>query len=122
MGNSRSRQERMCSSRCSRSLILLDERTADGIAYRVDTRLRPFGKSGPLALSIGALESYLVQHGRDWERYAYVKARLVTGREYSKEVFDEVLTPFVFRRYLDFGVIEAMRQMKRLNLLLWLGE
>jgi glutamate-ammonia-ligase adenylyltransferase len=101
--------------RLSQRLIkLLDERTADGIVYRVDTRLRPFGKSGPLALSVSALESYLVQHGRDWERYAYVKARLVTGAEYSVEVFDQVLTPFVYRRYLDFGVLEAMRQMKRL--------
>ena len=93
---------------------LLDERTADGIVYRVDTRLRPFGKSGPLAISISALESYLVQHGRDWERYAYIKARLVTGDEHSTEIFDQVLTPFVYRRYLDFGVFEAMRQMKRL--------
>jgi glutamate-ammonia-ligase adenylyltransferase len=101
--------------RLSQRLIkLLDERTADGIVYRVDTRLRPFGNSGPLALSISALESYLVQHGRDWERYAYVKARLVTGAEHSVEVFDHVLTPFVYRRYLDFGVLEAMRQMKRL--------
>ena len=101
--------------RLSQFLIrLLDERTADGMVYRVDTRLRPFGKSGPLAISIGALESYLVQHGRDWERYAYIKARLITGGEFSKEVFEQVLTPFVYRRYLDFGVIEAMRQMKRL--------
>jgi glutamate-ammonia-ligase adenylyltransferase len=97
-----------------RLIRLLDERTADGIVYRVDTRLRPFGKSGPLAISIGALESYLVQHGRDWERYAYIKARLLTGAAYATEVFDQVLTPFVYRRYLDFGVFEALRQMKRL--------
>jgi glutamate-ammonia-ligase adenylyltransferase len=97
-----------------RLIKLLDERTADGIVYRVDTRLRPFGKSGPLAISIGALESYLVQHGRDWERYAYIKARLLSGEEYASEVFDQVLTPFVYRRYLDFGVFDAMRQMKRL--------
>lgn len=99
---------------CQRLIRLLEERTADGIAYRVDTRLRPFGQSGPLALSIGALESYLVQHGRDWERYAYIKARLVTGLEHADEVFSQVLTPFVYRRYLDFGVFDAMRQMKRL--------
>ena len=101
--------------RLAQKLIkLLDERTADGIVYRVDTRLRPFGNSGPLALSIGALEAYLVQHGRDWERYAYIKARLVTGADHAVEIFDHVLTPFVYRRYLDFGVFEAMRQMKRL--------
>jgi glutamate-ammonia-ligase adenylyltransferase len=97
-----------------RLIKLLDERTADGMVYRVDTRLRPFGNSGPLALSIGALESYLVRHGRDWERYAYVKARLVTGESYADEVFDQVLTPFVYRRYLDFGVFDAIRHMKRL--------
>lgn len=97
-----------------RLIRLLDERTADGIVYRVDTRLRPFGQAGPLAISIGAFESYLVQHARDWERYAYVKARLITGRSYEAELFDQVLTPFVFRRYLDFGVFEALRRMKQL--------
>jgi glutamate-ammonia-ligase adenylyltransferase len=93
---------------------LLDQRTEDGFAYRVDTRLRPFGGSGPLAVGIGALEAYLVEHGRDWERYAYVKARLLTGHEFAKDVFDYVLTPFVYRRYLDYGVFDALRQMKRL--------
>jgi glutamate-ammonia-ligase adenylyltransferase len=106
--------EDYCRRLAQRLISLLDERTADGIVYRVDTRLRPFGKSGPLALSMGAFEAYLVQHGRDWERYAYVKARLITGQEHSREVFDEVLTPFVYRRYLDFGVFDALRQMKRL--------
>jgi glutamate-ammonia-ligase adenylyltransferase len=93
---------------------LLDQVTQDGFVYRVDTRLRPFGASGPLVVGLGAFESYLVQHGRDWERYAYVKARLVTGHEFTTEVFDEILTPFVYRRYLDYGVFDALRQMKRL--------
>ncbi|HEX5045923.1 MAG TPA: bifunctional [glutamate--ammonia ligase]-adenylyl-L-tyrosine phosphorylase/[glutamate--ammonia-ligase] adenylyltransferase [Gammaproteobacteria bacterium] len=93
---------------------LLDSNTADGFAYRVDTRLRPFGQSGPLVVSLAAFEAYLLQHGRDWERYAYVKARLLTGLEHSADVFDEILTPFVYRRYLDFGVFDALRQMKRL--------
>ncbi|HVY63194.1 MAG TPA: bifunctional [glutamate--ammonia ligase]-adenylyl-L-tyrosine phosphorylase/[glutamate--ammonia-ligase] adenylyltransferase, partial [Gammaproteobacteria bacterium] len=93
---------------------LLDQRTEDGFAYRVDTRLRPFGASGPLAVSLSAFEAYLVEHGRDWERYAYVKARLVTGQEFARDVFDLVLTPFVYRRYLDYGVFDALRQMKRL--------
>ena len=106
--------EDYCRRLAQRLIRLLDERTADGIVYRVVTRLRPFGKCGPLALSIGAFESYLVQHGRDWERYAYVKARLVTGEEYAAEVFAEVLTPYVYRRYLDFGVFESLREMKRL--------
>ena len=69
---------------------LLDQRTEDGFAYRVDTRLRPFGASGPLAVNLGAFESYLVEHGRDWERYAYVKARLLTGQEFERDVFDLV--------------------------------
>jgi [glutamine synthetase] adenylyltransferase / [glutamine synthetase]-adenylyl-L-tyrosine phosphorylase len=93
---------------------LLDQRTDDGFAYRVDTRLRPFGTSGPLAVSLAAFEAYLVEHGRDWERYAYVKARLLTGQTFAAEVFDPVLTPFVYRRYLDYGVFDALRQMKRL--------
>ena len=93
---------------------LLDQRTEDGFTYRVDMRLRPFGGSGPLAVALGAFESYLVQHGRDWERYAYVKARLLTGLKFVPEVFDYVLTPFVYRRYLDYGVFDALRQMKRL--------
>jgi glutamate-ammonia-ligase adenylyltransferase len=93
---------------------LLDQVTEHGFVFRVDTRLRPFGASGPLAISIAAFEAYLVQHGRDWERYAYVKARLITGDEYRSEVFDEILTPFVYRRYLDYGVFDALRTMKRL--------
>lgn len=101
--------------RLGQSLIkLLEHVTADGLAFRVDTRLRPFGSSGPLAVSISALEGYLVQHGRDWERYAYQKARLVTGRKHGRELFDEILTPFVYRRYVDYGVFRALRQMKAL--------
>ncbi|MFL2546298.1 MAG: bifunctional [glutamate--ammonia ligase]-adenylyl-L-tyrosine phosphorylase/[glutamate--ammonia-ligase] adenylyltransferase [Candidatus Rariloculaceae bacterium] len=93
---------------------LLDNVTADGFVFRVDTRLRPFGKSGPLTVGISAFETYLVRHGRDWERYAYLKARLLTGQEYESEVFDEILTPFVYRRYIDFGVFGALRHMKAL--------
>jgi len=93
---------------------LLDLRTQDGFAYRVDTRLRPFGASGPLAVSLPAFEAYLIRHGRDWERYAYIKARLITGCDYERELFDETLTPFVYRRYLDYGVFEALRDMKAL--------
>ena len=93
---------------------LLDERTQDGFVFRVDTRLRPFGSSGPLVVSISALEAYLIRHGRDWERYAYIKARLVTGQAFEAELFGEILRPFVYRRYLDYGVFDALRQMKAL--------
>lgn len=93
---------------------LLDERTQDGFVFRVDTRLRPFGSSGPLVVSISALEAYLISHGRDWERYAYIKARLITGQAFEAELFGEILRPFVYRRYLDYGVFDALRQMKAL--------
>jgi len=93
---------------------LLDQRTEDGFTFRVDMRLRPFGTSGPLAIGLGAFEAYLLEHGRDWERYAYVKARLLTGVQFATDVFDYILTPFVYRRYLDYGVFDALRQMKRL--------
>lgn len=110
--------EEYCIKLAQRLIRLLDARTADGIVYRVDTRLRPFGQSGPLVLSVSALESYLVQHGRDWERYAYIKARLIGNdrgnTDHETDVFDHVLTPFIYRRYLDFGVFDSLRQMKRL--------
>ncbi len=93
---------------------LLNRVTEDGFVFRVDMRLRPFGSSGSLTVGISALETYLVRHGRDWERYAYLKARLLTGEDYATEVFDQTLTPFVYRRYLDFGVFDALRQMKEL--------
>jgi len=93
---------------------LLDEVTVDGFVFRMDTRLRPFGSSGPLAVSVPALETYLIQHGRDWERYAYLKARLITGERYQTELFEEILTPFVYRRYVDYGVFLALRHMKSL--------
>lgn len=86
--------------------------TADGFVYRVDMRLRPFGDSGPLVASFAALEDYLQQHGRDWERYAWVKARAITGVAAYAELFRTTLRPFVFRRYLDYGVFESLREMK----------
>ena len=91
---------------------LLSKKTADGFVYRVDARLRPFGDSGPLACSVGALEDYLVQHGRDWERYAWVKARAVNAWAGTRDFYVNVLRPFVYRRYLDFGVFGSLREMK----------
>src|SRR5210317_2563992 len=101
--------------RWSRQVIaLLDETTADGFVFRMDTRLRPFGESGPPVVSFGALESYLLQHGRDWERYAYVKARIVgphPGDEVAQDLYRSLIQPFVYRRYIDFGVFESLREM-----------
>ena len=93
---------------------LISKKTADGFVYRVDARLRPFGDSGPLACSIAAFEDYLMQHGRDWERYAWVKARIVNDWAGSREFNSRVLRPFVYRRYLDFGVFGSLREMKSL--------
>jgi len=90
----------------------LDEVTADGFVYRVDIRLRPFGDSGPLAMSFSGMENYYQSQGRDWERYAMIKAKLITGRESDKQYLRSLLTPFVYRRYLDFGMIESIREMK----------
>ena len=101
--------------RLSKQLIAaLDSRTADGFVFRVDMRLRPFGESGPLCISLGALENYYQSHGREWERYAFIKARVVTGDpEPSNELVD-MLKPFVYRRYLDYGVYESLREMKQM--------
>jgi len=100
-------------TRQGRLLIrLLDQVTAQGFVFRVDMRLRPFGDSGPLALSLTAFANYLHQHGRAWERYAYVKARPVTGHRQGVGLYSQVLRPFVFRRYLDYGLFDALREMK----------
>jgi len=102
-------------NRLGRELIrLLDARTEDGFVFRVDMRLRPFGDSGPLVVSLGSLEGYLQEHGRDWERYAWIKARPIVGQGPYASATREFVRPFVYRRYLDFGVIESLRDMKAL--------
>jgi [glutamine synthetase] adenylyltransferase / [glutamine synthetase]-adenylyl-L-tyrosine phosphorylase len=93
---------------------LLESRTADGFVVRVDLRLRPFGDSGPLVSSFASFEDYLPMHGRDWERYAYVKARPITAADRYEEIRASAVRPFVYRRYLDFGVFESLREMKAL--------
>ena len=92
---------------------LLDEITADGFSHRVDLRLRPFGASGRLLLSFNAMEQYFQNSGRDWERYAWLKARPIAGNIESGYQLLNVLKPFVFRRYLDFTAIDGLRDMKR---------
>src|SRR5690606_35556808 len=87
----------------------LSEVIEDGFVFRVDMALRPNGKSGPLAASLGMVEEYLIVQGREWERYAWVKARAVTGEPEDIAALDAIVRPFVFRRYLDFGVIDAIR-------------
>ncbi len=97
-----------------RLIAILNEPTDDGFVYRVDMRLRPFGDSGALTASFAALEQYYVLHGRDWERYALVKARVIHGAPEDIAALAEITRPFVYRRYLDFGAIESVREMKAL--------
>ena len=99
-------------NRLGRELIrLLDARTEDGFVFRVDTRLRPFGDSGPLAVSLASLENYLQEHGRDWERYAWIKARAVVGADIYARATRDFIRPFVYRRYLDFGVFDSLQRV-----------
>lgn len=91
---------------------LLDEVTADGFCHRVDLRLRPYGNAGRLAWSFAAMEQYFQREGRDWERYAWQKARPVAGDIDAGERLLEALRPFVYRRYLDFGALDGLRAMK----------
>jgi glutamate-ammonia-ligase adenylyltransferase len=96
-----------------RLIALLHDVDADGFVFRVDMRLRPYGDSGPLVSSFGALENYLITQGREWERYAWIKGRVLTG------LFDpavetelmQIVTPFVYRKYLDYGAYASMRDL-----------
>ncbi|WP_109513503.1 bifunctional [glutamate--ammonia ligase]-adenylyl-L-tyrosine phosphorylase/[glutamate--ammonia-ligase] adenylyltransferase [Pseudomonas ovata] len=97
-----------------RLIKALDPVTVDGFVFRVDMRLRPYGSSGALVLSFNALEQYYQDQGRDWERYAMIKARVVGGDQAAGAQLQEMLRPFVYRRYLDFSAIEALRTMKQL--------
>ena len=102
---------------CRTVVTLLEAPTADGFAFRVDTRLRPFGDSGPPVSSFAAFETYLIQHGRGWERYAYVKARAVgpvPPPGVLADLYDNMISPFVYRQYLDYGVFESLREMHAL--------
>ncbi|PRD22422.1 UNVERIFIED_CONTAM: glnE [Trichonephila clavipes] len=92
-------------------IYLLDHITADGFVFRVDMRLRPWGDGSALAISYMGLEKYLSQHGREWERYAWIKARVITGGKAGADLM-EMARPFVFRRYVDYSAFAAMREMK----------
>ena len=94
-----------------RLIAALSEIGEDGFTFRVDMALRPNGNSGPLVASLNMVEEYLIVQGREWERYAWVKARAVTGMPEDIAALDAIVRPFVFRRYLDFGVIDTIRTM-----------
>ncbi|MCU7993630.1 bifunctional [glutamate--ammonia ligase]-adenylyl-L-tyrosine phosphorylase/[glutamate--ammonia-ligase] adenylyltransferase [Shewanella glacialipiscicola] len=97
-----------------RLVNLLDQVTVDGFVFRVDMRLRPYGESGPLVVSFSGLEDYYQEQGRDWERYAMVKARALGPWSHFSDELHSLLRPFVYRRYIDFSAIESLRKMKQL--------
>lgn len=100
-------------TRLGRKLIqALDNVTVDGFVFRVDMRLRPFGESGSLVASFDAMEDYYQTQGREWERYAMIKARPITGSAQDRKAISELLRPFVYRRYLDYGMFDSLREMK----------
>jgi len=111
-GARRSLDNQQFFTRLAQKLIAaLHQKTADGFVYRVDMRLRPFGESGPLVLTFNAMEDYYQEQGRDWERYAMLKARLIGQGKYHDQLAT-MLRPFVYRRYIDFSVIDSLRRMK----------
>ncbi len=92
----------------------LTEMTGDGFVYRVDMRLRPFGDAGPLAVTFASLEHYYELHGRAWERYALVKARVMAGDAKDAKYMFDILRPFIYRRYVDFSAVDSLRELKRM--------
>ncbi|MBU2979226.1 bifunctional [glutamate--ammonia ligase]-adenylyl-L-tyrosine phosphorylase/[glutamate--ammonia-ligase] adenylyltransferase [Alteromonas sp. C1M14] len=92
----------------------LNKITVDGQVFRVDMRLRPFGESGPLVMHMSSFEDYYQEQGRHWERFAMVKARVLNPPSPYREMIENILKPFTFRRYLDFTTIDSLREMKQL--------
>ncbi len=99
---------------CQQLIKALNSQTVDGFVFRVDARLRPFGDSGPLVICFDAMEHYYESQAREWERYAMIKVRVVAGEPADAAQLEAMLRPFVYRRYLDFGAIESIREMKRM--------
>jgi [glutamine synthetase] adenylyltransferase / [glutamine synthetase]-adenylyl-L-tyrosine phosphorylase len=96
---------------------LIGDTTEDGFVFRVDLALRPNGQSGPPAVSLAMLQDYLLKHGREWERFAWLKSRVVAPRSAvdsgRAQALGALVVPFVYRRYLDYGVFEGLRQLHR---------
>ena len=92
---------------------LLSHHSEHGFVFRVDLMLRPFGSAGPVAISSAAMVDYYQNQGRDWERYALIKARPIAGDLAAGEALLKELTPFVYRRYLDFNARAELRELKR---------
>ena len=97
-----------------RLIQALDTHTGEGFVFRVDMRLRPYGASGAMALNFTAMELYYQEQGREWERYAFIKARVVAGDQLAGQTLLASLRPFVYRRYLDYSAIESLRSLKQM--------
>ncbi|WP_404341022.1 bifunctional [glutamate--ammonia ligase]-adenylyl-L-tyrosine phosphorylase/[glutamate--ammonia-ligase] adenylyltransferase [Pseudoalteromonas mariniglutinosa] len=114
-GGRRSLEAQVFYTKVAQKLInALNQLTTHGQVFRVDMRLRPFGESGPLVMSFHAMEDYYQEQGREWERYAMLKGRLIGDKNDYWEEFYQLLRPFVYRRYIDFSVIESLRKMKQM--------
>lgn len=101
-------------TRLGQKLIsLLGDITSDGFVYRVDMRLRPYGQSGALVTNYNALQDYYVEQGREWERFAMIKARVLGGNDTQVSDLEDIIRPFSYRRYIDFSVLESIRQLKQ---------
>ena len=112
-GGPRSISNELFFTRLGQKLVqALDNVTTDGFVFRVDMRLRPHGDSGALVSCFDSLEDYYQTQGREWERYAMIKARFITGNDAEKNALRSLLRPFVYRRYLDYGVFDSLREMK----------
>ena len=98
---------------CRKLLNVIGAATSDGLVFRVDMRLRPYGESGPLIMNFDNMESYYQSQGREWERYAWIKARIIADDNDDGNRLLKMLKPFVYRRYLDFGVFDSLRDMKQ---------
>lgn len=115
-GNKRSIENEVFFTRLAQALVkALSLVTADGFVFRVDLRLRPYGDTGPLVMSFSKLESYYQDQGRDWERYALLKARFLNASDPQKLIhIKQLFNRFVYRRYIDYGVVSALRDVKQL--------
>lgn len=112
-GGRRSLSNQEFFTRLGKRLIrVLDAPTAEGFVFRVDMRLRPFGSSGPLVASFDAMEQYYQTQGREWERYALIKARIIAGDKEAGALLMKDLRPFVYRKYIDYSAFESLREMK----------
>ncbi len=102
-------------TRLGRQLVqVLSQSTADGFVFRTDLRLRPYGENGPLVMHFDALENYYQEQGREWERYALIRARVVAGDKNAGNTLLKRLNPFIYRRYLDYGAFDSLREMKQM--------